>query len=146
MLCFGASVNCIPWVYVPEILPLHARSRGTAFGISSNWLWNFVVVTITPVILSDLQWKAFLIFMCTNLAFVPLVYFCYPETANFTLEEIDSLFTVKGRSATSVARQLRKEGKVGLEKQDESTGSGNDPSLLRKPSTEHEKGGRAILI
>ena len=71
---------------------------------------------ITPIIISDLQWKAYLIFMCTNLAFVPLVYFCYPETANFTLEEIDSLFTVPGKSATSVARQLRKEGKVGLRK------------------------------
>lgn len=39
MLIFGASVNCIPWVYVPEILPLHARAKGTAIGISSNWLW-----------------------------------------------------------------------------------------------------------
>lgn len=26
-------------VYVPEILPLHARAKGTAIGISSNWLW-----------------------------------------------------------------------------------------------------------
>ena len=28
-----------PRVYVPEILPLHARAKGTAIGISSNWLW-----------------------------------------------------------------------------------------------------------
>jgi MFS family permease len=39
MLIFGASVNCIPWVYVPEILPLHARAKGTAVGTSSNWIW-----------------------------------------------------------------------------------------------------------
>ena len=39
MLIFGASVNCIPWCYVPEILPLHARAKGTAIGISSNWIW-----------------------------------------------------------------------------------------------------------
>ena len=44
MLVFGASMNCVPWVYVPEILPLHARTRGTAIGVSSNWLWNFTVV------------------------------------------------------------------------------------------------------
>lgn len=45
MLIFGMSVNCVPWVYVPEILPLSARSEGTAIGISANWLWNFVVVS-----------------------------------------------------------------------------------------------------
>lgn len=50
---------------------------------------------ITPTIINQLQWKAYLIFMCTNLAFVPLVYFCYPETSNLTLEEIDYLFTRK---------------------------------------------------
>ena len=35
--------------------------------------------------------------MCTNAAFVPLVYFCYPETSNLTLEEIDYLFIKEGR-------------------------------------------------
>lgn len=45
MLFFGMSVNCVPWVYVPEILPLEARTKGTAIGISSNWLWNFTVVS-----------------------------------------------------------------------------------------------------
>lgn len=44
MLIFGASVNCIPWVYVPEILPLHVRAKGSAIGTSANALWNFFVV------------------------------------------------------------------------------------------------------
>ncbi|KAL2800933.1 general substrate transporter [Aspergillus keveii] len=111
MFAFGASVNCIPWVYVPEILPLHARAKGTAVGISSNWIWNFFVVMITPVIINRLQWKAYLIFMCTNLAFIPLVYFCYPETANLTLEEIDYLFTNKEEGAVKLSKQLHKERK-----------------------------------
>ncbi|GAB1201737.1 hypothetical protein APSETT445_000329 [Aspergillus pseudonomiae] len=111
MLIFGASVNCIPWVYVPEILPLHARAKGTAVGISSNWIWNFFVVMITPVIINRLQWKAYLIFMCTNFAFVPLVYFCYPETAKLSLEEIDYLFTQPDKSAVKVSLELQKERK-----------------------------------
>lgn len=94
-LVFGATANCIPWVYVPEILPLHVRAKGTAVGISSNWLWNFFVVMITPTLLTNLAWKGYLIFMCLNFAFVPLVYFCYPETTNLTLEEIDWLFLEK---------------------------------------------------
>ncbi|KAL4901314.1 hypothetical protein BDW74DRAFT_170247 [Aspergillus multicolor] len=111
MFAFGASVNCIPWVYVPEILPLHARAKGTAVGISSNWIWNFFVVMITPVIINRLQWKAYLIFMCTNFAFIPLVFFCYPETANLTLEEIDYLFTNKDKSAVKLSKELHRERK-----------------------------------
>lgn len=49
MLFFGATANCIPWVYVPEILPLHARAKGTAVGISSNWLWvRFYLISSLP--------------------------------------------------------------------------------------------------
>ncbi|KAI1623431.1 putative MFS sugar transporter [Exophiala viscosa] len=99
MLAFGMSLNCIPWCYGPEILPLHARAKGGAIGISSNWLWNFVVVEITPTIIEHLQWKAYLIFTVTNLAFIPVVYFFYPETAQLTLEEVDLVFLDGGDSA-----------------------------------------------
>ncbi|KAK5102284.1 hypothetical protein LTR24_000194 [Lithohypha guttulata] len=109
MLIFGASVNCIPWCYVPEILPLHARAKGTAVGISSNWLWNFFVVMITPILLNRLQWKGYLIFMVTNFLFVPLVYFCYPETANLTLEEIDYIFAEPDKGAVKWSLEMRKE-------------------------------------
>ena len=105
MLAFGATANCIPWVYVPEILPLHARSKGTAVGISANWLWNFFVVMITPTLITNLQWKGYLIFMCLNFSFIPLVYFCYPETSNLTLEEIDWLFVKKGVVKQSLKAQ-----------------------------------------
>lgn len=52
---------------------------------------------ITPTLINNLQWKAYLIFMCTNLAFIPLVYFCYPETSGLTLEAVDYLFIKEGR-------------------------------------------------
>ena len=127
MLIFGMSVNCVPWVYVPEILPLNARSQGTAIGISANWLWNFVVVRaslstlyhtlitkkantsqvmITPVVINRLQWKAYIIFMATNLAFVPIFYFFFPETSNLGLEEIDYIFTGEG-SPVVIARKMQ---------------------------------------
>jgi hypothetical protein len=42
-------------IQVPEILPLHARAKGTSIGISSNWLWNFVVVMITPSMINNVS-------------------------------------------------------------------------------------------
>ena len=108
---FGATLNVVPWVYGPEVLPLEARARGTAISVSTHWLWNFFIVMVTPVLINRLDWKTYLIFMCTNvssdhtlwgvgqlanraekLAFVPIIYFFYPETGNCSLEEIDGLF------------------------------------------------------
>lgn len=60
------------------------------------------VVMITPTLLTNLAWKGYLIFMALNFAFVPLVYFCYPETTNLTLEEIDWLFLEKDAVKTSI--------------------------------------------
>ncbi|KAJ5156756.1 hypothetical protein N7492_009559 [Penicillium capsulatum] len=92
MLIHGMSINSVPWVYVPEILPLEARTKGTAIGASSNWLWNFVVAMITPVIINRIQWKVYLIFMITNFVFIPVVYFFYPETGNLRLKDVDLIF------------------------------------------------------
>ena len=61
---------------------------------------------ITPVIINRLQWKAYLIFMATNLAFVPIFYYFYPETSNFGLEDIDFIFT-DGRNPVTVALELQ---------------------------------------
>lgn len=116
MLIFGMSANCVPWVYVSEILPLGERTRGAAIGVSSNWLWNFTVVMITPVIIHRLQWKAYLIFTVTNLLFVPLVYFYYPETSNIRLEDIDDIFTAGGnpvKVAREMAKRLKAEARMG---------------------------------
>lgn len=41
-------------VYVPEILPLHARAKGTAIGISSNWLWVSFIPDHQYLITADL--------------------------------------------------------------------------------------------
>jgi hypothetical protein len=30
------TINYLPYVYVPGILPLHIRAKGTAVGISAN--------------------------------------------------------------------------------------------------------------
>ena len=62
---------------------------------------------ITPVIINRLQWKAYLIFMATNFAFVPIFYFFFPETSNLGLEEIDYVFTESG-NPVSAARDMQK--------------------------------------
>ncbi|KAJ5810357.1 general substrate transporter [Penicillium pulvis] len=120
MLIHGMSINSVPWSYVPEILPLEARTKGTAIGVSSNWLWNFTVVLITPVIINRIQWKAYLIFMITNFIFIPVVYFFYPETGNLRLEDVDLIFSRGGdpvKHARKMAAELKAHGRIESEEQ-----------------------------
>ena len=51
----------------------------------------------------------YLVFMVTNFLFIPLVYFCYPETANLTLEEIDYIFSDESKSSVKWSLEMRKE-------------------------------------
>jgi len=92
MLIFGGTINVVPWVYGPEILPLEARARGTAISVSAHWTWNFFIVMMTPVLINRIGWKTYIIFTCTNAIFCPIVYFFYPETSNISLEDIDKIF------------------------------------------------------
>jgi MFS family permease len=130
MLIHGMSINSVPWVYVPEILPLDARSKGTAIGVSSNWLWNFTVVMITPVIINRIQWKAYLIFMITNFVFIPVVYFFYPETSNLRLEDIDLIFS-RGGDPVKQARLMAAEIKTHGYLQTEEMGHEKDANIVK---------------
>ena len=47
---------------------------------------------ITPVLINRIKWKTYIIFTITSAAFLPIIYFFFPETSNISLEGIDKLF------------------------------------------------------
>ncbi|KAL7619969.1 hypothetical protein AAE478_010517 [Parahypoxylon ruwenzoriense] len=92
---FGATWLPLPWLYPAEINPLKTRAKANATSTVSNWLWNFFIVMITPVLLNNTGrngWGTYLFFAGLNAIFFPIIYFLYPETAGRTLEEIDIIF------------------------------------------------------
>lgn len=54
------------------------------FQLAGFWLarriTNFVIVEITPIGIQNLGWKFWLVWTVTNAAFLPILYFYYPET------------------------------------------------------------------
>ncbi|EFQ98600.1 sugar transporter STL1 [Nannizzia gypsea CBS 118893] len=80
------------WLYPAEIVPLRIRAPANALATSGNWIFNFMVVMITPVSFSSIEYKTYIIFAVINAFIVPVVYFFYPETAYRSLEEMDSIF------------------------------------------------------
>ena len=71
----------VPWLYPTEINSLSMRPKCAAAGTATNWIFNFPVVEITPYGIQSLGWQFYIIWTVFNAAFVPIVYFFYPETA-----------------------------------------------------------------
>ncbi|EEP81318.1 hypothetical protein UREG_06183 [Uncinocarpus reesii 1704] len=106
---FGATWLPLPWLYPAEISPIKTRAKANALSTCSNWLFNFAIVMVTPVMLDGIGWGTYLFFAVANACFVPIIYFFFPETARRSLEEIDFIFA-KGFSENisyvSAAKQL----------------------------------------
>jgi hypothetical protein len=82
----------VPWLYAPEIMPLRHRTHSAAIAAASDWIFNYLVVQITPVSISNIRWKTYMIFFVLNIVFAIIVWLFYPETTGRSLEEIDALF------------------------------------------------------
>jgi hypothetical protein len=80
------------WIYPSELLPLRLRLRGGAIAVVSQWLWTFLVVEITPPMITNIGYKSYIVFAVINFVTVPIVYFTYPETSRLPLEAVDLLF------------------------------------------------------
>lgn len=50
------------WLYPAEIVPLRIRAPANAVATSGNWIWNFMVVMITPVAFSSIKYRTYIIF------------------------------------------------------------------------------------
>lgn len=94
---FGATWLPLPWLYPAEISPIKTRAKANAISTCTNWLFNFLIVMVTPIMISNIKWGTYLFFACINACFLPVIYFFYPETAGRSLEEIDLIFA-KGYS------------------------------------------------
>jgi MFS family permease len=80
------------FLYCTEVAPIRLRMAMSSISTANHWLWNFVVVMITPVAINTIGWQYYIVFAAIA-ACIPLsVYFLFPETMGRNLEEIDLLF------------------------------------------------------
>lgn len=54
------------------------RTNCAALATASDWIFNYMIVQITPVAISNIGWKTYMIFFVLNLFFALVVYLFYP--------------------------------------------------------------------
>lgn len=91
---FGASWLGMAWLYPAEIFSTALRAKGNSLSTASNWLGNFIVAMIAPVLFEYITFWTYILFAAFNIIFIPMVYFWFPETKGLSLEQIEMLFAI----------------------------------------------------
>lgn len=92
MVAFGASWGPIPWAIPSEIFPSSLRAKGVALATCSNWLNNFIIGLITPPLVEDTGYGAYVFFGVFCVLSGVWTYYFVPETKGRTLEQMDHVF------------------------------------------------------
>ncbi|OJJ77798.1 hypothetical protein ASPBRDRAFT_112178 [Aspergillus brasiliensis CBS 101740] len=88
------AMPCGPvgWIVTAESSSLDIRAKGVAIGSAVNWIMNFAVAQVTPVMIANIGYKTFIVFFCCCALGLVWVYFVLPELKGLSLEEIDAVF------------------------------------------------------
>jgi sugar porter (SP) family MFS transporter len=106
---FGATWLPLPWLYPAEISPIKTRAKANAVSTCTNWLFNFFIVMITPIMIDRIGWGTYLFFAVVNGCFFPVLYFFYPEVCSFPdklVLLVHSLTTIPHRLPTDLWKRL----------------------------------------
>lgn len=100
----------IPFVLSSECAPNHVRALAMAAALMTQWLFNFVIAKITPLMLTNITYGTFLLFGSACILMALYAVFCVPETKGVPLESMHLLFEdgiVKGATRDTLPSRSR---------------------------------------
>ncbi|KAJ1029672.1 hypothetical protein NDA13_002915 [Ustilago tritici] len=93
---FNTSFACgwlgMTWLYPAEITPLAIRAQANGISTSANWIFNFLVVMVTPIMFESIGFRTYVVFAVLNFTILVTTFFIFPETAGRSLEEMSAIF------------------------------------------------------
>jgi hypothetical protein len=92
MPSYSLGYNSIHYIYVPEIMTMAIRAKGSSISVVCNVLINIVFNQVSPIAFSNVGYKYYSLFICTNIVGAITVFLYFPETKGKTLEEIGHIF------------------------------------------------------
>lgn len=128
---FAYSSGPLTWVVISEVFPMRARGKGAGVATACNWLANYIIALIYPIIVGDgpeeeqrqnVGWTL-VAFGAVVLVSFGYIYKFVPETHLKTLEEIERFFALEPEEQAE--RRAKKAGEVALaEKERKGKGKG----------------------
>ncbi|KAK0065352.1 solute carrier family 2 facilitated glucose transporter member 1 [Biomphalaria pfeifferi] len=92
IIFFATGPGAIPWFMVAEMFAQSPRTAAVGVSVVVNWLCNFTVGLVFPVLQKSLETYSFLPFSVMLLLFFIFTYMFVPETKGKSISEITRLF------------------------------------------------------
>ncbi|KZT64819.1 general substrate transporter [Daedalea quercina L-15889] len=89
---FAVTMGPVSWTYPAELFPMRVRAKAVSLATATNWAFGFALAWFVPPALSNIAYKTYFIFGTFNFVACVHVFFCFPETAGRTLEEVEAIF------------------------------------------------------
>ena len=89
---YSLGYNSIHYIYVPEIMSMAIRAKGSSISVVCNVLINIIFNQVSPVAFDNVGYRYYSLFICTNIVGAIVVFLYFPETKGKTLEEIGQIF------------------------------------------------------
>ena len=95
---FGTSLGPLSWNICSEIFPAHIKTACCAITTVTQWLFQIVISTITPHLLSRVGWATYVLYALFCAISYLWVDYCVPETKDVPLgKAMDGLFDASGK-------------------------------------------------
>lgn len=89
---FATTWGPLGWIYPAEIYPLRIRAVAVSLSTAANWLFNWVLNFVVPLLMQRIRFGLYMLFAGFNFLMAVHVFLAYPETKGYTLEEMDIVF------------------------------------------------------
>lgn len=94
-------------VYITEITPFALRSSGVMVYMISGNCWVIFNSFITPVAMESIGWRFYIVYACTLVFCFVFIFFLFPETKGYYLEEVALIFDGKAEGKPANLEQIR---------------------------------------
>lgn len=82
---FATTWGPLGWIYPAEIYPLRVRAMAVSLSTASNWLFNWVLNFVVPLLMERIHYGLYLLFAAFNFLMCVHVFIAYPETKGYTV-------------------------------------------------------------
>ncbi|CDW99345.1 hypothetical protein [Sporisorium scitamineum] len=92
---YSSGAGPVPFLLSAEVFPLAQREQGMSWAVATCLFWAAVLsITFPRMLRAMTPTGAFGFYAGTNVLAFVLIYLFVPETARYTLEELDAVFNV----------------------------------------------------